>query len=384
MKNIKTVIENSELTTTYQPIVNIRTGEIYAYEAYIRGPKGTSIESPMELFEAARVTGLSKELNRAAIKVIINNYNLDKKLFINIDAETFIGIEDAEKLYEYTRRKNILCSDIVLEITETSQTETTRFVETLEAFKDKGFGISYDSIMTGFSNISRVIKVKPDYIKTRRDLIYAAMINPFARKMTESLIEYCNTNDVIIIASGIDEDQAIVSLSELLIEIGQGYGLGSVEKVPSGILPEQEKNRILSITTKYFEENAVLNEVISRTYKTSKYATLRDVKKFFEENELEKIMPIVSQKNVPQGVITRQYVFSIEESKLDDECVEHLKLNALVLDQNTSVLKAASYAILRFGAGEIMDVVVYDKYTKEYKGLAKNIDIIKALNFKSE
>ncbi len=383
MQNIKTVIENGELNAKYQPIVNIRTGEIYAYEAYIRGPRGTSIEAPMELFDAARVTGLSSELNSAAAKVIIENYQSDKKLFINIDADTFTGVEDAERLSAYARRKNILCSDIVLEITETSQTDTTRFIETLEAFKDKGFGISYDSIMTGFSNMNRIIKVKPDYIKTRRDLIYAAMMNPFARKMTESLLEYCNTNDVIIIASGIDDDQAIEILSKLKIEIGQGYGLAMLEEEPISSMSDEDKNRIVGISKKYFEENAVLKEVISRDYKTSKYSTLRVVKKFFEDNPLDKIMPIVSQKNVPQGIITRKYVNEIDESRLDDECVDHVKLDALVLDQNTDVLKAASYAILRFGAEEVMDVVVYDKYTKEYKGLAKNIDIIKALNYKS-
>ncbi len=384
MQNIKTVIENGDLSVMYQPIINIRTGEIYAYEAYIRGPKGTSIESPMELFEAAKVTGLSNELNTAAIKVIINNYESNKKLFININADNFTGIEDAERLRDYAKRNNILCSDIVLEITETSQTDTTRFIETLEAFKEKGFGISYDSIMTGFSNINRIIKVKPDYIKTKRDLIYAAMINPFARKMTDSLIEYCNTNDVIIIASGIDDEQAIEVLSELQIEIGQGFGLAMLEDKPNNIIEEEQKKRITGISKKHFEGTALLKEVISRDYKTSKYAKVREVKKFFEENPSDKIMPIVSQKNVPQGILTRKYVAELDESSLDDECVEHIKLNALVLDENTNVLKAASYAILRFGAEEVMDVVVYDKYTKEYKGLAKNIDIIKALNFKSK
>ncbi len=384
MQNIKTVIENGELNVLFQPIVNIRTGKIYAYEAYIRGPKGTSIESPIELFEAARVTGLSNELNIAAVKAIITSYSSDKKLFINMNADTFTGIEDAEVLREYAKRKGIRCSDIVLEITETSKTDTTRFVETLEAFKEKGFGISYDSIMTGFSNINRVIKVKPDYIKTKRDLIYAAMINPFARKMTESLLEYCNTNDVIIIASGIDDNQAIEILSELQIEIGQGYGLAMLEEKPLDELKSEVSNKIIEVSKKYFEGTALLKEVISRNYKTSKYAAVREVKKFFEENPLDKIMPIVSQRNVPQGVLTRKYVNELDESMLDDECVEHVKLDALVLDQNTNVLKAASYAILRFGAEEVMDVVVYDKYTKEYKGLAKNIDIIKALNYKSK
>ncbi len=376
MKNIKSVIENKDLHAKFQPIVNIRTGETYAYEAFIRGPKGTTIESPLELFEVANVAGLSKELTEATVEVIIESYKSDKKLFINFNADAFTGSEDADKLAKVVKKNNLLCSNIVIEVTEVSRTDTRRFVETLEALKEKGFSVSYDGIMTGFSNMDRIFKVKPDYVKTRRDLIYAAMMNPFARKITESLIEYCNTNDVIIIASGIDDEQAIESLAQLSIENGQGYGL-EVES-------ETEIERIKGITKKYFEENAVINDVISRTFKISKYATVREAKEFFVENPSDKIIPVVSQKNVPQGILTRKYVESLDDSMLDDECVEHVKADALVLDQNINVLKAASYAITRFGAGEVMDVVVYDKYTKEYKGLAKNIDIIKALNYKSK
>lgn len=47
------IIANERVLSVYQPIVNLRTGEIIGYEALSRGPEKTEFYSPLRLIEHA-------------------------------------------------------------------------------------------------------------------------------------------------------------------------------------------------------------------------------------------------------------------------------------------------------------------------------------------
>lgn len=47
------IIKTRNIRTVFQPIVSFNTGEAMGYEALSRGPKGSPLESPVELFSAA-------------------------------------------------------------------------------------------------------------------------------------------------------------------------------------------------------------------------------------------------------------------------------------------------------------------------------------------
>ncbi len=53
------------LHTVYQPVVELDTGHIVGYEAPSRGPRSSQLESPDQLFAAARRANQLAELDRA-------------------------------------------------------------------------------------------------------------------------------------------------------------------------------------------------------------------------------------------------------------------------------------------------------------------------------
>ncbi len=53
------------LHTVYQPVVELDTGHIVGYEALSRGPRSSQLESPEQLFAAARRANQLAELDRA-------------------------------------------------------------------------------------------------------------------------------------------------------------------------------------------------------------------------------------------------------------------------------------------------------------------------------
>lgn len=51
------IIEEGLVVPVFQPIVELATERVVAYEALARGPRGSALERPDQLFAAARATG---------------------------------------------------------------------------------------------------------------------------------------------------------------------------------------------------------------------------------------------------------------------------------------------------------------------------------------
>jgi EAL domain-containing protein (putative c-di-GMP-specific phosphodiesterase class I) len=58
-----TILRERLITSVFQPIVHLATGEIVGYEALCRGPEGSRFASPAQLLRQAEVDGLQSVLN---------------------------------------------------------------------------------------------------------------------------------------------------------------------------------------------------------------------------------------------------------------------------------------------------------------------------------
>ncbi|MGE5184530.1 MAG: diguanylate cyclase, partial [Acidobacteriota bacterium] len=84
---LQDVILGDGLSTVYQPIVDLGTGDIFAFEALTRGPRGTGFESPATLFAIADEVDLTVELDRACFRGALRNaMSLEPvhRLFVNL------------------------------------------------------------------------------------------------------------------------------------------------------------------------------------------------------------------------------------------------------------------------------------------------------------
>ena len=66
---VRAVRERS-ITTVFQPVIDLATGDVVGFEALSRGPKGTEIEKPEVIFELARDFDLVWDLESLCIENI--------------------------------------------------------------------------------------------------------------------------------------------------------------------------------------------------------------------------------------------------------------------------------------------------------------------------
>ena len=79
---IKEVIETRNVWCAFQPIVDLKTGKIFAYESLAR-TKGTDFDGPMALFAAAVAEGVTGELGRLLRSISLEGCTTHP-LFLNI------------------------------------------------------------------------------------------------------------------------------------------------------------------------------------------------------------------------------------------------------------------------------------------------------------
>ena len=94
--SLRRLIASGSLRTVYQPIVDLDTHAPVAYEALVRGPQGSPLESPAALFGQAGAAGLVVELDRAARAAAIDGalaagLRPPHTLFLNVEPSTLDG-----------------------------------------------------------------------------------------------------------------------------------------------------------------------------------------------------------------------------------------------------------------------------------------------------
>ncbi len=87
------MLEEKSLATVFQPIFGFREGRMLGYEALVRGPQGSLIQTPAELFAAAALEGLRIELNLLCIQQMLRAFaasDLDGSLFLNVSPQLIV------------------------------------------------------------------------------------------------------------------------------------------------------------------------------------------------------------------------------------------------------------------------------------------------------
>ena len=225
---LQDVILGDGLSTVYQPIVDLNTGDIFAYEALTRGPRGSQMESPATLFAIADEVDLTVELDRACFRGALRNaMTLEPvhRLFVNLLPMSFYDSAFIEiEVGNLLMAAGLTPANIVFEITERLAIENfASFKRALAAYTAMGFGVAIDDVGTRHSNLETVMSLRPHFIKISDVLVRGIARSTVKREMLRSLRHIAETIDAVMIAEGIEHVEDVVALRDLGLRYGQGY-----------------------------------------------------------------------------------------------------------------------------------------------------------------
>ncbi len=221
------IIIDEAVRYAYQPIINVSTGKIFAYEALIR-PVSDLLGHPDNLLRVAEAQFKLDKIERLtwfhALKGFFDQIHDDDNahIFINSIPNQLLSEEDWHTLEELYGTK---LSRIVMEITENARSEI-EIDEKKRAFCRKwNIPIALDDFGSGYSNSDMLVTRMFHYVKLDMGLIKNIDQNPSTQALVRSTINYCHENQLMVIAEGIETQAEYDTLKALGADFMQGFFL---------------------------------------------------------------------------------------------------------------------------------------------------------------
>ncbi|MBL8760989.1 MAG: GGDEF domain-containing protein [Phycisphaerae bacterium] len=218
-------------TAAFQPIVDVSTGVVAAYEALTRPLPGNPFSNPGQLFNWAEHHGLlweTEQVTRAVSLSAASQWPAGVQLFLNNSPQVFADPRFAESLLESVRTTpGLTPGRIVLEITERSEQQ---HVEGLDAqvrkLREAGFQIAIDDVGAGTSGLNRIMALRPDWLKIDRELVGGIDQDRVKQNLMRFFVHFARLSGVRLIAEGIERREELVTLIELGVTYAQGFYVG--------------------------------------------------------------------------------------------------------------------------------------------------------------
>jgi EAL domain-containing protein (putative c-di-GMP-specific phosphodiesterase class I) len=221
------IVQNREIWTAFQPIVELASGRSMGWEGLSRGPRGSDLELPIVLFGRAARYGLTEELERACRRQAFVDWKVFGqigRLFLNtvpatVRDTTFLG----RGVLDYLG-PDLAPQSVTLEITERQVIENLNlYREAMHAFTDLGFSFAIDDVGTGYSGLETVAVLKPAYLKIDIALVRDVHQKKVSQQVVKAILEMGNGLGATVIAEGVQTRQEAEALQEIGVTWGQGY-----------------------------------------------------------------------------------------------------------------------------------------------------------------
>jgi EAL domain-containing protein (putative c-di-GMP-specific phosphodiesterase class I) len=237
--DIKDIVKNRKLIAHCQQIVSISRKMVIGIEGLIRGINSGSADyiQPKSLFAAARVENVAVELDRACRANILEDFskvyhfNRDKLLFLNLDGYALETAFGSGYLLNQVRQNNIDPSNIVIEISEKDLISSSKLKDFTDTYRECGFMVALDDVGTGFSNMDRILLIKPDFIKIDISLVRNIQNDFYKQGVFKSLVILANKIGALVIAEGVENEEECIQVLRLGGHMIQGYYFSKPEKI---------------------------------------------------------------------------------------------------------------------------------------------------------
>ena len=240
MTNLREALDEDKFEIRFQPINNISTGKTTHHELLIRlRAEDGSFVSPDAFLPSAVRFGLMHEIDLWMIRNAAIAYaehsrpNERLKFSINLSANAFENDDLTGYVKEVFEKYDVQASDIVFEITESLAVRRPLQVDRqIATLRDLGCQFALDDFGTGYSSFSYLQKLQFDYIKIDGTFVQDLPNNPVDQKMIKLIAEVGREAGMQTIAEYVRNVESLELLSELGVDMAQGYFVGRPTKVP--------------------------------------------------------------------------------------------------------------------------------------------------------
>jgi diguanylate cyclase (GGDEF)-like protein len=226
--DLRQALANGEFELHYQPLVNLQTNEITAFEALLRwNHPSKGLISPADFVPIAEETGLIVSIGEWVLRMACKetaNWPDRIKVAVNLSPAQLKSKGLVSIVKSALADCGMAAERLQLEITETMLMQNTfATLATLHELRKLGVQIAMDDFGTGYSSLSYLRSFPFDKIKIDRSFIQDLANGAEPRAIVHAVADLAKCLNMISTAEGVETQQQLDTLQAVGCTEMQGY-----------------------------------------------------------------------------------------------------------------------------------------------------------------
>jgi diguanylate cyclase (GGDEF)-like protein len=231
---LRRALDKDQLKLFYQPLINLKTGEVAGFEALARWTHEDRGEiSPSEFIPVAEESGLILQLGRWAMDQAAHtlaewdrNAGETLPLYVGVNLSAIqVARDDIAAVVASALKSSGLTGDrLTLELTESSIVQDpVRATRVFDALKALDATVAMDDFGTGYSSLAYLQRLPIDVLKIDKSFVSGMMVDPDAVAIVRAVLSLAEALGMSTTAEGIETVELATTLATLGCASGQGY-----------------------------------------------------------------------------------------------------------------------------------------------------------------
>jgi EAL domain-containing protein (putative c-di-GMP-specific phosphodiesterase class I) len=215
------------LKMVVQPIVDIRTGSVHAYEALARFGQPREGHSPLHWFALADELGQRAALERACVcqgLELLASRPRGTSLSLNLSAPVLLEQSTMTMLHDAGDGLAEDLSGLIIEITEETLVHSDmELLDAIAPLRARGARLAVDDMGAGYSGLRQITTVLPSYLKLDRSLVSGIDSDKDRAALVGALAGYSKQVGSLLVAEGVETQAELEAIRRLGVPLVQGF-----------------------------------------------------------------------------------------------------------------------------------------------------------------
>lgn len=239
-RDLRVAVREEQFELRYQPIVDLHSGEVHAFEALLRWAHPTrGLLLPAAFLDVAEETGLIVEIGRWVVaeacreaggwaRVGASEATPPPSIFVNLSARELLEHDLPALVAACVRSAGLRPLQLHLEITEqTIMTDVDTAGAIVRGIREGGVRFALDDFGTGQSSLAYLRQFPIGVVKIDRSFV-TNLSDPVTAAIIEGVVALAERLSTTTIAEGIETPEQAAALREL----GCAWGQGNLFSIP--------------------------------------------------------------------------------------------------------------------------------------------------------
>lgn len=236
--------EDFGLAMAFQPIVDVESGTVFAYEALARGRNGEPAGEVLSRVTPETRYAFDQQCRVAAIEQAVDAgiTATGARLSINfLPNAVYSPVACIQLTLKTARNSGFPPQKLIFEFTENEEmTDTDHVANIIDTYRRMGFATALDDFGAGHAGLGLLARFQTDIVKLDMGLIRDIDRSLPRRMIVEGVIRMMETLGIQVIAEGIETVEEYHTLRQIGVRYMQGYLIArpGLRTLPAFVLPE--------------------------------------------------------------------------------------------------------------------------------------------------